>query len=41
MNYTELNFEEHIEVQLLNSGYIKVEKELYDKSLCLIPSQLR
>ncbi|MBT4208004.1 hypothetical protein HOE22_06630, partial [Candidatus Woesearchaeota archaeon] len=40
MNYTELNFEEHIEEQLLNSGYIKVEPKLYDKSLCLIPSQL-
>ena len=39
-NYTERNFEEHIEVQLLNSGYIKVDNKLYDKSLCLIPSQL-
>ncbi len=39
-NYTELNFEEHIEVQLLESGYIRVEPKLFDKSLCLIPSQL-
>jgi type I restriction enzyme, R subunit len=39
-NYTELNFEEHIETELLNSGYIKVDKKFYDKSLCLIPSQL-
>lgn len=40
-NYTELNFEEHIEQRLLESGYRKCDsKKEYDKTLCLIPSQL-
>ena len=39
-NYTELNFEEHIEQRLLESGYQKSLPNDYDKSLCLIPSQL-
>ncbi|MBT7556107.1 hypothetical protein HN615_04170, partial [Candidatus Woesearchaeota archaeon] len=40
MNYTESNFEDHIEQRLLDSGYLKSLPEDYDKSLCLIPSQL-
>jgi len=39
-NYTEADFEEHIESELLKNSYIKVDNKLYDKSLCLIPSQL-
>ena len=39
-NYTEIQFEEHIESQLLERGYIKSSPKLYDRSLCLIPSQL-
>lgn len=40
MNYTELNFEDHIEQKLLESGYLKSLPKDYDKSLCLIPSKL-
>ena len=41
MNYTETNFEEHIEQRLLESGYKKCDsKKEYDKTLCLIPTQL-
>ena len=39
-NYTEQDFEEHIEEQLHNSGYHIVPPTDYDKSLCLIPSKL-
>ena len=39
-NYTEQNFEEHIEEQLNNSGYQTVPPTEYDKPLCLIPSKL-
>lgn len=39
-NYLEQDFEEHIEEQLLNSRYSSLEPTLYDKSLCLIPTQL-
>ena len=39
-DYREQNFEEHIEEQLNNSGYHIVPKTEYDKTLCLIPSQL-
>ena len=39
-NYTEQDFEEHIEEQLHNSGYHIVPPSEYDKSLCLIPSKL-
>jgi len=42
MNYTESNFEDHIEQRLLESGYIQSlpENKEYDKSLCLIPRHL-
>jgi|TARA_Y100000310_G_C20692887_1_gene823515 type I restriction enzyme R subunit len=39
-NYTEQDFEEHIEEHLLNSGYVKGDSALYDKNLCLIPSEV-
>ena len=39
-NYREIDFEEHIEEQLHNSGYQTVSQSEYDKTLCLIPSQL-
>ena len=39
-NYTEQDFEEHIEEQLNNSGYHIVPPTEYDKTLCLIPSKL-
>lgn len=39
-NYTEQNFEEHIEEHLLDSGYRKGEPESYDKDLCLIPDEI-
>ena len=39
-NYTEQDFEEHIEEQLKNSGYQTVSPTEYDKTLCLIPSKL-
>jgi type I restriction enzyme R subunit len=37
LNYREMNFEEHVESHLLNSGYHRRKSEGYDKSLCLIP----
>jgi type I restriction enzyme R subunit len=37
---TERKFEEHIEEQLLNSGYHKRRLEDYDKDLCLIPEEV-
>jgi len=37
---TEKKFEEHIEEQLLNSGYHKRRPEDYDKGLCLIPEDV-
>ncbi|MCH7764231.1 MAG: type I restriction endonuclease subunit R [Candidatus Marinimicrobia bacterium] len=40
MNYLEQDFEEHIEEQLVQSGYISSDPSIYDKSLCLIPTQL-
>ena len=39
-NYTEQDFEEHIEEQLHNSGYHIVPPTEFDKSFCLIPSKL-
>ncbi len=39
-NYTEKDFEEHIEEQLKNSGYQIVPPTEYDKNLCLIPAKL-
>jgi len=40
MTYTEQNFEEHIEENLLNSGYHQQDTEKYDKNLCLIPEEI-
>ncbi len=40
MNYTEQDFEEHIEEHLVSSGYSSLEPTTYDKTLCLIPAQL-
>lgn len=40
MNYTENDFENHIEQRLIESGYIKSQTNDYDKKLCLIPDQL-
>ena len=40
LNYKEMNFEEHIESHLLNSGYRKRAPEEYDKALCLIPDEV-
>ena len=40
INYREINFEEHVESHLLNSGYHKRAPEEYDKSLCLIPAEV-
>lgn len=40
MSYTEQNFEEHIEENLLKSGYLKGFPEVYDRQLCLIPSEV-
>ena len=39
-NYTEKKFEEHIEERLNNSGYHIIPPIEYDKSTCLITSQL-
>ena len=39
-NYLEIDFEEHIEEQLHNSGYKPSLPTDYDKTLCLIPSQI-
>ena len=38
--YTEQNFEDHIEEHLNQSGYRSLQSTLYDKSLCLIPSEV-
>ncbi len=40
MNYTEQDFEEHIEEHLVQSGYTSSDPNVYDKTLCLIPPQL-
>ncbi len=39
-NYLEQDFEEHIEESLVNSGYTSSDPSIYNKTLCLIPSQL-
>jgi type I restriction enzyme, R subunit len=39
-NYLEQDFEEHIEEHLINSGYTSAHPTTYDKSLCLIPTEL-
>jgi len=39
-NYTEQDFEEHIEEYLLNSGYHKKQSEDFDKDLCLLPDEV-
>ena len=39
-NYTEQDFEEHIEEHLLASGYHSQPPEDYDKDLCLIPDEV-
>lgn len=39
-NYREIDFEQHIESHLLNSGYRKRAPEEYDKALCLIPDEV-
>ncbi|HWP91552.1 MAG TPA: type I restriction endonuclease [Thermodesulfobacteriota bacterium] len=39
-SYREKDFEAHIEDHLLNSGYIKLSPENYDKELCLIPDEV-
>ena len=38
--YLEQDFEEHIEEHLVQSGYSSLNSTEYDKTLCLIPSQL-
>ena len=38
--YTEGNFEDHIEAHLNRSGYRSRQPALYDKDLCLIPSEM-
>jgi type I restriction enzyme R subunit len=39
-NYREIDFEEHIEAHLLNSGYHPRPPQEYDKALCLIPAEV-
>ena len=39
-NYLEIDFEEHIEEQLQQSGYQSSSPNEYDRKLCLIPSKL-
>ena len=39
-NYLEQNFEEHIEEHLVSSGYSSLDPSTYDKTLCIIPSDL-
>jgi len=39
-NYTETDFEDHIEDQLLNSGYRTSSPTDYDRTLCLVPEHL-
>ena len=38
--YKEENFEDHIEAHLNRSGYRSRQPVLYDKDLCLIPSEM-
>ena len=38
--YTEENFEDHIEAHLNRSGYRSRQPALYNKDLCLIPSEM-
>ena len=38
--YTEENFEEHIEKHLIHSGYSSADTISYDKSLCLMPTEI-
>ena len=40
MTYTERKFEDHIEHELVESGYMKRKTESYDKDLCSIPDDL-
>jgi type I restriction enzyme, R subunit len=40
MTYTERNFEDHIEYELVESGYKKRKTESYDKDLCSISEDL-
>ena len=39
-NYLEQDFEEHIEENLVNSGYTSSNPSIYDKTLCLLPTKL-
>jgi len=39
-NYLEQDFEEHIEEHLVNSDYSSLDSTTYDKTLCLMPTQL-
>jgi len=39
-NYLEQDFEEHIEENLVSSGYSSSAPTTYDKTLCLIPAQM-
>ena len=39
-NYLEQDFEEHIEENLVNSGYTSSDPSIYDKTLCLLPTKL-
>lgn len=39
-NYTEQDFEEHIEEHLLNSGYVKGISDDFDRELCLIKADV-
>ena len=39
-NYLEQDFEEHIQETLVNSGYSSLDPSTYDKTLCLIPTEL-
>lgn len=39
MNYREQDFEDHIVENLINSGYNQCALDLYDKSICMVPSE--
>ena len=39
MTYTERKFEDHIEYELVESGYKKRKTESYNKDLCSIPDE--
>jgi len=39
-NYLEQDFEVHIEEHLIRSGYSSLDPTIYDRTLCLIPTQL-